>query len=153
MAIVHIAIFEAVNAIHGGYRSYVGLPRAQGLTSMDAAIAQGAHDTLVVLFPSQKASFDADLAEFLAGVGGDAAVRNRGLTGCAKAILALRANDGSNHPEPRVNIDFIPSDQPGWWRQDPISLIPLALGAHWADVRPFVMPAPRASSASRRLRR
>ena len=28
--------------------------------------------------------------------------------------------------------------EPGVWRQDPISLIPLALGAHWAEVRPFV---------------
>jgi hypothetical protein len=109
---------------------------------MDAAIAQGAHDTLVVLFPSQKASFDADLAGYLAGIQADSVSRNRGLElgrRAAKAILALRANDGSNHPEPRVNIDFIPSDQPGWWRQDPISLIPLALGAHWDDVKPFVL--------------
>ena len=30
MAIVHIAIFEAVNAIDGGYQSYIGLPRALG---------------------------------------------------------------------------------------------------------------------------
>jgi hypothetical protein len=142
MAIVHIAIFEAVNAINGGYKSYVGLPRVAAPTSMDAAVAQGAHDTLVVLFPSQKAGFDADLAEYLAGVGGTTAARNRGLDlgrRAAKAILALRANDGSNHPEPLVNVDYIPSDQPGFWRQDPISQIPLALGANWDQVRPFVL--------------
>ncbi|HEY6051421.1 MAG TPA: vanadium-dependent haloperoxidase, partial [Thermoanaerobaculia bacterium] len=28
---------------------------------------------------------------------------------------------------------------PGKWRQDPISQIPLALGAHWGDVTPFVL--------------
>ena len=46
MAIVHIAIFDAVNAIAGGYRSYGGLPLAPRGTSMRAAIAQAAHDTL-----------------------------------------------------------------------------------------------------------
>src|SRR2546427_8181717 len=40
MAIVQIAIFDAVNAIAGGYRSYGGLPLAPRGTSMKAAIAQ-----------------------------------------------------------------------------------------------------------------
>jgi hypothetical protein len=145
MAIVHIAIFESVNAIAGGYKSYAGVPRVFGPVSMDAAIAQAAHDTLVVLFPSQAASFDADLAESMASFRADNIARKRGVElgrRAAKAILALRADDGSFHPEPRVNVDFIPSDQPGWWRQDPISLIPLALGAHWGEVDPFVLTAP-----------
>ncbi|MFL6504645.1 MAG: vanadium-dependent haloperoxidase, partial [Candidatus Udaeobacter sp.] len=34
---------------------------------------------------------------------------------------------------------YFPSDQPGHWRQDPISLIPLALGAHWGECLPFVV--------------
>src|SRR5436853_6755294 len=53
MAIVHIAIFEAVNAIEGNYKSYVGVTAAQPATSMNCAIAQAAHDTLCALFPSQ----------------------------------------------------------------------------------------------------
>ena len=65
----------------------------------------------------------------------------------------LRANDGSNHAEPRVGIDYIAGDGPGEWRQDPISRMPLALGAHWGEVRPFVLPSGRTSSASRRRRR
>ena len=35
--------------------------------------------------------------------------------------------------------DFIPGTEPGQWRQDPISQIPLALGAHWGDVTPLVI--------------
>src|SRR5712691_12647292 len=35
MAIVHVAIFEAVNAISGRYRSYTGLPAAARNTSME----------------------------------------------------------------------------------------------------------------------
>jgi len=38
-----------------------------------------------------------------------------------------------------MNIEFICSNDPGKWRQDPISLIPIALGAHWGGVRPFVL--------------
>lgn len=51
----------------------------------------------------------------------------------------MRANDGADHAEPRMDIDFIPSQKAGWWRQDPISQVPVALGAHWYKVRPFVM--------------
>src|SRR5206468_10500777 len=57
----------------------------------------------------------------------------------AAAILAMRLNEGSQIPEPRVGVDYFPSDQPGHWRQDPISLIPLALGAHWGQCIPFVV--------------
>src|SRR5207253_2518268 len=47
--------------------------------------------------------------------------------------------DGSQHVEPRVGVDFITSNEPGKWRQDPISQIPLALGAYWGQVKPFVL--------------
>src|SRR5881397_1614570 len=132
MAIVHIAIFDAVNAIAGGYRSYGGLPLAPRGTSMKAAIAQAAHDTLVALFSSQTASFEDLLAEDLSQIRDSHAKINGIDLGrrAAAAILALRANDGSQHAEPRVGIEFITSNEPGKWRQDPISKIPLALGAY-----------------------
>lgn len=34
---------------------------------------------------------------------------------------------------------YNPSEEPGKWRQDPISHIPLARGAHWNRVKPFVL--------------
>jgi hypothetical protein len=141
LAIVHVAIFDAVNAITGGYRSYTGLPWARAGTSMKAAIAQAAHDTLVALFPSQAASFDARLAEDLGRIREERA-RERGIDlgrRAAAAILALRADDGSQHAEPRVGVDFPTGPEPGQWRQDPIGQLPLALGAHWGGVRPFVL--------------
>ena len=51
----------------------------------------------------------------------------------------MRFNDGSQIPEPTIGVDYFPSDQPGHWRQDPVSLIPLALGAHWGECIPFVV--------------
>jgi hypothetical protein len=55
------------------------------------------------------------------------------------AILNMRADDGSQHAEPQVGTEFPTSNAPGKWRQDPISLIPLALGAYWGEVDPFVL--------------
>jgi hypothetical protein len=141
LAIVQIAVFEAVNAIAGGYQSYTGLPRATGATSMQAAVAQAAHDALVELFPSQATAFDEQLAADLAAVA-DGPSRDAGVDlgrRAARSILELRADDGSAHPEPRVDVDFIPSDEPGKWRPDPVSQHPLALGARWSEVRPFVL--------------
>ncbi|NOT49162.1 MAG: phosphatase PAP2 family protein [Acidobacteria bacterium] len=141
MAIVHIAIFDAVNSIAGGYRSYSGLRRMGVDASMDSAIAQAAHDALVSVFPSQRPGFDqllaADLAQIPAGTR-----KNNGIDlgrRAAVAILTLRTDDGSQHAEPRINVDYIPISRPGYWRQDPISLVPLALGAHWGEVRPFAL--------------
>ena len=142
IAIVHIAIFDAVNAIKGGYRSYTGIPRARSDASVDAAIAQAAHDTLAAVLPSQAPAFDELLEEDLDGVRGSKREIERGIaTGrkAAAAILALRAGDGSAHAEPLMDLEYVPGPDPGVWRQDPISLIPIALGAHWKSVRPFVL--------------
>jgi vanadium-dependent haloperoxidase-like protein len=141
MAIVHIAILEAVNAIAGGYQSYTGLPPAPAATAMDVAIAQAAHDTLAALYPSQQASFDAQLTADLGQSQQGRAQANGIQLGklAAATILALRANDGAQYPEPRVGIDFITGHAPGQWRQDPISQSPLALGAYWGNVTPFVL--------------
>lgn len=141
MAIVHIAIFEVVNAIKGGYESYVGLPPVTEETSLQAAIAIAAFDTLVDLFPSQEATLLYQKELDLQAMADDPA-KERGIElghNAALAILTMRENDGSHHAEPVVGIDFIPSNDPGKWRKDPVSNIPIALGALWGTVTPFVM--------------
>src|SRR5215468_11836618 len=66
MAIIHIAMFDALDAVVGGYTSYTGTQAAHGPMSIDAAIAQAARDTLAAMFPSQTETFDGYLAEDLA---------------------------------------------------------------------------------------
>jgi len=156
LAIVQIAVFEAVNAVAGGYESYAGLsggpsrhqvvlaglsPATSGDASMEAAVGQAAHDALVATFPSQQAIFDAELSERLADIA-DGPAETAGIDigrAAALASLAMRVDDGSAHPEPIVDVDYLCGDQPGNWRKDPISLLPPAMGAHWYEVRPFVM--------------
>jgi hypothetical protein len=159
MAIVHMAVFEAVNAVMGGHRSAVGLPQASRDTSVEAAIAQAAHDTLVAMFPAQTEACDAhlaaDLGKMMVGP-----PRAKGIDlgrRAAAAVLALRAGDGADHPEPILGVDWFTNPDPGRWRQDPIARQPIALGARWAGVRPFVLrsadqfrvpPPPALSSAA-----
>ncbi|WP_210283279.1 hypothetical protein [Massilia sp. Dwa41.01b] len=57
----------------------------------------------------------------------------------AAAIPALRANDGNYEHEPVVGEDYPVSNAPGSWRPDPVSRSPIALGAWWPRVRPFVL--------------
>src|SRR3989449_11338093 len=53
MAIVHIAMFDALDAVVGGCTSYTRTQAAPGPMSVDGAISQAAHDSLAALFPSQ----------------------------------------------------------------------------------------------------
>jgi hypothetical protein len=141
MAIVHIAMFEATNAVFGGFQSYTGLSPALPGTSANAAAPQAAHDALVALYPSQADTMDSLLAEDLDAIQ-TGVPKSQGINlgqRAAASILTLRANDGSARPEPKIGITFIPSNLPGKWRQDPVSLGPLALGAYWGLVTPFVL--------------
>jgi hypothetical protein len=141
LAIVHIAMFDTINAVIRQYENYADFSVPHGPISLEAAVSQAARDTLVVLFPSQAANFDALLAEDLDDIRRPYARKNGMILGrrAAEAILALKANDGSETPEPRVGVDHLTSEMPGRWRQDPISQIPLALGAYWGKCIPFVV--------------
>jgi hypothetical protein len=144
MAIVHIAMYDVMVAIHGHFKSFTGVTAPHGALNDDLAVAQAAHDTLAVLFPSQSASFDRLLQEDLDSEHSGPKKANSVRLGqvAAKAILQLRTNDGAENPEPHFGVDYFPSDQPGHWRQDPIALQPIALGAHWGACVPFVITSP-----------
>src|SRR5262249_35002273 len=109
--------------------------------SLRAAIGRAAHDTLVALYPSQSTLMDTDMNDELAQIP-DGAAKDLGVTvgqAAAQAILQLRTGDGSQIPEPHIGIDYFPSNMPGQWRPDPISQVPIALGANWSQVTPFAM--------------
>ena len=141
-AIVHLAIYEAVESIDGRYEPYHAVvPGATG--SLSAAAAKAGHDVLVGLFPTQKLTLDAAYADFLAKNSLDPfdpgiAVGTR----AAAAILKLRSDDGRfpSNPAP-----FLGSTAIGQWRPTP-SLLPgpppsFAPGlTPWvASVTPFTM--------------
>ena len=144
MAMVHIAMFDAVNAMIPRYKAYSLLKAPPLLTSMQAAIAQAAHDTLATEYPSQKASFDDLLDEDLTSIPDGRAKANGVALGkqAAAAMVAHRVGDHSTDTDPRMGTEYVPGTGAGVWRQDPIGQAPIALGATWGQVTPFVLRSP-----------
>lgn len=141
-AIVHLAIYDAVESIDGRYEPYyTRIPGAKG--SLSAAAAQAGHDILVGLFPAQTAALGVAYADFLAANGVDPLDPGTAVGALAAAnLLQLRANDGRFPLNPPP---FLGSTAIGQWRPTP-SLVPgpppnLAPGlTPWvATVRPFTM--------------
>src|SRR5437016_3131564 len=77
-AMLHVAVFEAVNAIDKRYTPYrLNLTADRG-TSREAAAASAAHDVLVALYPDQKADLDATLTTSLSAVA-DGEAKSKGI--------------------------------------------------------------------------
>lgn len=136
MAIVHIAMADSVAAATGEFQAYTRLTSETTGLAVDAAIAQAARDTLAAMFPSQSATFDAELTESLDEIA-DGATKDAGVAlgrEAANLILALREGDGSDVP-----VNYVFGDQPGQWRADPINPTQEPLGEEWYQVKPFVM--------------
>ena len=96
MALMHVAMFEAINAIERRYRPYRLDLIADRNTSREAAAASAAHTVLVAQFPDQKSALDAELATELGAIA-DSPARERGILVGRKAaadLLDLHADDG-----------------------------------------------------------
>jgi hypothetical protein len=148
LAIMHIAVFEAVNSIEPRYTPYrARLPVEPGALP-EAAAAAAAHATLMRLFPDQAKEFDATLQAALARIPEGPGKTNGIRLGerAAAAMLAERDKDGADAP-----ITYRPFTQPGKYvpTQFPAS-------STWAAVRPFALksgdqfrpPAPYALSSA-----
>src|SRR5262245_23894035 len=59
MAMVHAAVFDAVNGIEGGYAPYLVTAEPSPNASPVAAAAVAAHDVLAALYPARTSIFDA----------------------------------------------------------------------------------------------
>ena len=119
-SIIHLAIYNAVQAVDHRYHPYHG-PARRASGSPSAAAAKAGHDVLVGLFPAQSATLDADYAKFLAENGIDLFDPATALGAkAALGILTLRSNDGRFPPYP---VRFLGSNEPGQWRPTP-SLLP-----------------------------
>jgi hypothetical protein len=101
MSMLHIAMFEAVNAIERRYAPYKLTLSADRSTSKDAAAATAAHDVLLSIYPDQKAALDAALAASLSGIP-ETEAKVKGIAlgkEAAEGVIALRAKDGADAQE------------------------------------------------------
>src|SRR5215470_75038 len=117
LALVHTAIYDAVNAIAGyPFHPYGVTPNVVTPASPEAATAAAAHDVLVALFPAQQADLDVKYAASLATLPDGPAKTNGISVGqqTAAGILALRANDGRD-----AVVPYTPGSGPGLWNPTP----------------------------------
>ena len=112
-ALVHAAIYDAVNSIDRKHEPYLGFIPAPVGASANAAAAAAAHRVLTTLFPARAAIYDAALAASLADVP-DGANETAGVTlgrAAADALLDERADDGTQE-----NSTYVIGNNPGDWR-------------------------------------
>jgi hypothetical protein len=141
VAMVHGAIYDAVNAIDGGYEPYLDGLSAPSTASEAAAVAQAAHDVLYgltpVSLPDVRARIDTMLSTSL-GMIDPGPAKEDGIdigAEAAAAMLLNRSNDGRTDVEP-----FVPGDAPGEW----VLVPPLPGNAfgQFATVRPLTLKSP-----------
>ena len=140
-AILHAAIYDAVNAIDRSHEPYlVELNRVPATASQEAAASVAAHDVLSALYPAFQATLDSQLNQLLATLPADLSTTQGEDVGhaVAAAILDLRRNDGSA-AQP---VPFVFVNAPGLYQSTPPNFPPQPQFTHWSRVTPFVLPRP-----------
>jgi hypothetical protein len=137
-AILHSAIYDAVNAIDATHRSYlVRLGRVSPHASQEAAVAAAAHETLITLYPGFQTTLDQQYDESLAQIP-DGADKTAGIDvgrAVALATLALRTDDGSAASP----IPFVFGNVPGDYQSTPPNFPKQPVFTHWSRVTPFAL--------------
>jgi membrane-associated phospholipid phosphatase len=135
-AILHAAIYDAVNAIDRSHEPYLISVRAPRSASETAAADAAAHTALLGLYPAQQSLLDADYVAELAKVP-EGPAKDKGVQlgeQVARDLLAIRANDGSSLTPPA----FVPGTNPGDFRPTPPNF-PTPVFTTWGQVTPFVL--------------
>ncbi len=113
-AMMHLAMFDAVNSVDRTYTPYLTDVRRFFLASPEAAAAKAAHDVLAALYPSRQAVFAAELANSLNGISSFRAHQGIRLGEIVAArMLAHRANDGWSAPW----TPYVLPPTPGNWQE------------------------------------
>jgi hypothetical protein len=137
-AMLHAAIYDAVNAIDQTHEPYaVEFSDLSRRASQPAAADAAAHDVLVALYPRLASTLDAEFQQSLALVpdGVDKAEGIRIGRAVAAAILALRNGDGANEPP----TPFVFGSAPGDYQSTPPNFPKQPQFTHWPTVTPFAL--------------
>jgi len=135
LAILHAAIYDAVNGITRTHEQYLVPSAVPASASRPAAASAAAHQALVNLFPARASSFDALHAAILATIPNHPQKTAGIVWGefVASQILAARVNDGSN-----AIVQPPSGSGPGVWIPTPPAFLPYLL-PQWGFVVPFAL--------------
>ena len=130
MAIVHVSVHDAVNAISGDYQTYLGIGPRPRIGSPEAAVIGSAHYVLTHLFPAQTVALDGARTASLAARSLSDADPGIALgEAVAAAVLERRSEDGAAQAQfpytapgagtPGVWVGAASPILPGWGRVSP----------------------------------
>jgi PAP2 superfamily len=130
-ALVHAAIFDAVNGVEARYTPYKVRVSAPAGASAEAAGVAAAHTVLVRLYPDQKGSLDQASAKSLGRIADGPAKADGIAIGekVAADLVAWRANDGASAPN-----TYRPVTTPGVY-----VVTTLPVSSQWGKVTPWVL--------------
>jgi membrane-associated phospholipid phosphatase len=135
-AMVHAAVYDAVNSIHPQYGAYLATIPAAADASPDAAAAAAAHDVLVALYPGRQTILDAALAASLGRIP-DGDSKTAGIQigqQAALNVIQARQNDGSDDATP-----YTIGTAPGEWRPTYPDYTSPPFSPNWGIVTPWVI--------------
>ena len=134
MAMMNLAIYDAVNEIEPRYQPfYQHDPAPQG-ASAEAAGIQAAYRVLSSIYTDQQALLDSERANLLLTIP-DGPAKTTGLKygdQVGKHVVNLRADDGFDNI-----VNHIPSGEPGHWEPDPENPDQEAWGPLWGELSTF----------------
>jgi hypothetical protein len=135
MAIMHVAMFDAVNSIDRRYRPYLVELAASRAASQEAAATSAAAGVLIGLHPEAAAQIQAASASALAAVPEGEAKDDALALGKAVAekCLSVRSNDGANAAD-----DYRPKTKPGVY----VPTAAVMVGSTWPRMTPFALTSP-----------
>ncbi len=135
-AYVHLAAFDAVNAIDHRFQPYLFTANPPAGANQDAAAVAAAHRILVAYFPTQQTSLDAQFATTVAAISDTPTNISAGLAvgeASAQALITARANDGL-----LANVSYTPPVGPGFWLPTPPAFAP-PITPWLSQMSPFTM--------------
>jgi hypothetical protein len=133
LAMVHAAMFDALNSIERRYRPYLVQLPAAPTASKDAAAAAAAAAVLATIGDKTAGEVKLALAAYLASLP-DGSAKSDGIRlgqSVAAKVLEARANDGADAPDA-----YRPRTSPGVYVPTAITL-----SSMWPDMKPFAMTA------------
>src|SRR6202140_4980513 len=137
-AIMHAAIYDAVNAIDATHEPYlIHIEHVSPRASQEAAVAAAAHETLITLYPKFQTTLDQQFEQSLAQIP-DGADKTTGMDVgrvVALATLALRSDDGSA----ATPIPFVFGNAPGDYQSTPPNFPKQPAFTHWSRETPFAL--------------
>jgi hypothetical protein len=137
-AIMHAAIYDAVNAIDRTHVPYLlDLSAAPPSASAEAAAAAAAHEVLLQLYPAFQSNLDYQFQQSLARIP-DGSGKDEGVAlgqRAADLMLALRSNDGASVQPPLYLFGTAPGD----YQSTPPNFPRQPKFTQWPGVTPFAM--------------